>query len=314
MRQFWSCALLDFPSPQHAFFTNPQRQRLILVGCEQRTRLSANGSEAVACRLWIQSAVNAQRKEATMAGFKTHITTSSLLGIGYGGVAFGLYDVPLPTCVLAGGLCGISGMLPDLDSGSGRPLRESVAFAAAVAPMMMIGRFEQLGMSLESIVLAGALIYLVIRFGLAWFLRKYTVHRGMFHSLPAALIAGEVAFLLVESPDLTIRYYKAGAVVLGFMSHLLLDEIYSVEWYRGRLRLKRSFGTAVKLWSKSPWANLSTYVKLGLLTFVVLNDPIWMQELHHQFDDHTLREVAVQVIEKSVAESRSSRLGFVSKH
>lgn len=235
-----------------------------------------------------------------MAGFKTHITTSSLLGIGYGGVAFAHYDVPVPACVLAGGLCSLSGMLPDLDSGSGRPLRESVTFAAAVAPMMMIGRFEHLGMSLESMILAGALIYLVIRFGLAWFLRKYTVHRGMFHSLPAALIAGEIAFLLIESPDLAIRYYKAGAVVLGFMSHLLLDEIYSLEWYRGRVRLKKSFGTAVKIWSKSTWANFSTYAKLALLTFVVLNDPIWMENIQYELNDQTLREVAGQVIDNSL--------------
>ena len=38
---------------------------------------------------------------STMADFKTHIAASGLLGIGYGGVAFAVYHVPLPTCVLA---------------------------------------------------------------------------------------------------------------------------------------------------------------------------------------------------------------------
>ncbi|MBN1908511.1 MAG: metal-dependent hydrolase, partial [Pirellulales bacterium] len=66
-----------------------------------------------------------------MADFKTHISTSGLLGVGYGAAAFVWFDVPWPTCVLAGGLCGVSGMLPDLDSDSGVPRRESVAFAAA---------------------------------------------------------------------------------------------------------------------------------------------------------------------------------------
>ena len=64
----------------------------------------------------------------------------------------------------------------------------------------------------------------------------------MFHSLPAALIAGELAFLLASGDDVRLRIYKAGAVVLGYVSHLVLDELYSLEWYRGRLRLKRSFG------------------------------------------------------------------------
>src|SRR5438067_11751474 len=110
-----------------------------------------------------------------MAGFKTHITTSTVLGVAYGSAAAALYEVPLPTCVLAGGLCGVSGMLPDLDSGPGVPLRESMAFAAAVVPMMLIDRFRQMGLAPESIVLAGAAIYIAIRFGLAGILRHYTV-------------------------------------------------------------------------------------------------------------------------------------------
>jgi len=213
-----------------------------------------------------------------MANFKTHITTSSLLGIGYGGIAYGFFELPLPTCILAGGLCGVSGMLPDVDSDSGVPLRESIAFAAAVVPMMLIGRFEQLGMSSESIILAGALVYLFIRFVLSALLKKYTVHRGMFHSIPAAIIFGEAAFLLASGPDLSIRLYKAGAVVLGYVSHLLLDELYSLEWYHGRLRLKRSFGSAFKVFGRSWLGNGSTYLKLGLLTFLVVNEPMWMQD------------------------------------
>ena len=56
-----------------------------------------------------------------------------------------MYGVPWPTCVLAGGLCGVSGMLPDIDSDSGRPLHESMAFAAAVVPMMLLHRLPALG-------------------------------------------------------------------------------------------------------------------------------------------------------------------------
>ncbi|MEA1949803.1 MAG: metal-dependent hydrolase, partial [Planctomycetota bacterium] len=64
-----------------------------------------------------------------MAGFRTHITVSSLAGVGYGAGAHLLFDMPVPTCLLAGGLCGVAGMLPDIDSDSGRPLRECHALA-----------------------------------------------------------------------------------------------------------------------------------------------------------------------------------------
>lgn len=224
-----------------------------------------------------------------MAGFKTHVTTSSIVGVAYGGVAF-YHDVPLPTCLLATGLCGVAGMLPDLDSDSGRPLRESVTFAAAVVPMMLVGRMERLEWSMESIVLAGAIIYLSIRWGLAWLLKKFSVHRGMFHSIPAMLIFGEITFLLVESPDMKIRYYKAGAVMAGFLSHLVLDEIWSIDFRR--FRLKSSFGTALKLWGQSTWANISTYAKLAVLTFVAVKDPMWMYNLNHDPHTEAIQEIA----------------------
>src|SRR3972149_8439653 len=84
-------------------------------------------------------------RRAAMAGFKTHMTISSLAGIAYGGAAYGLYQVPAPTCALAGGLCAVSGMLPDIDSGPGKPLRESLSFAAGGGCTMLVERFETFG-------------------------------------------------------------------------------------------------------------------------------------------------------------------------
>jgi len=209
-----------------------------------------------------------------MPGFKTHITGSSLLGIGYGGAAYFMYGVPWPTCALAGGLCSVSGMLPDIDSDSSTPQRESLAFASAVVPMMLVHRFQHWGMSHEMILLAGAAVYLLIRFGAAALLRLYTVHRGMFHSVPAALVAGEVAFLLAAGDNLSIRLFTAGAVTIGYLSHLVLDEIWSVEWSHG-LRLKSSFGTALKFFGQGAWSNVSCYAKLLILTALILFEPQW---------------------------------------
>lgn len=206
-----------------------------------------------------------------MAGFKTHITTSSLLGVAYGaGAAIG-YDVPIPACALAAGLCGVSGMLPDLDSGPGVPLRESISFAAAVVPMLMIERFKQMGMAPETMVLAGGLLYLFIRFGVGRLLRKATVHRGMFHSIPALVIVGELAFLICAHENPWMRAFNAGAVMIGFASHLILDEIWSIDFRH--FRLKSSFGTAIKFWCECWWANLATYANLVILAVLIMGDP-----------------------------------------
>ena len=215
-----------------------------------------------------------------MAGFKTHITVSTIAGLGYGGAAYWFYHVPIPTCVLAGGLCAVSGMLPDIDSDSGRPLRESIAFAAAIIPMMLVDRFSKFGLATETMVLIGAFAYLIIRFGAASLLRKITVHRGMLHSLPAAIIFGEVAFLLASGDDIYLRYYKAGGVVAGYLSHLILDEIYSIEWHHGHLRLKKSFGTGIKVLGHKILPNLATYSLLALFTMLAVKEPGWMRDAY----------------------------------
>ncbi|QEG33117.1 metal-dependent hydrolase [Bythopirellula goksoeyrii] len=211
-----------------------------------------------------------------MAGFKTHITTSTVLGVGYGAVG-AYYGLPWESSIIAGGLCGVGGMLPDIDSDTGVPFRESMCFAAAIIPVLLSTRLAELGLNHEQYVLAVMSSYVFIRFGVGKMIRKYTVHRGMFHSLPAAMTFAGLVFLFSGSDNLQLRYFKAAGLLLGVMSHLMLDEIYSVEWAGGRWRFKKSFGTAMKLWGHSTWGNLSTYAKLILVYAMILGEPMVME-------------------------------------
>jgi LexA-binding, inner membrane-associated putative hydrolase len=214
-----------------------------------------------------------------MAGFRMHVSTSAVLGVGYAGVGHVVYGMPLDTSLVAGAMCGFSGMLPDLDSDYGVPLRETMAFTAAVLPMLLVGHFQQLHLSHDGMILAAVSLYLFVRFGITNMVRKYTVHRGMFHSLPALAIFVGLAFLACGTSELPIRIYKAGGVAVGFMSHLVLDEIYAVEWKGGRWRLKKSFGTAIKFWGDDPWANFSTYAKLVIVVMLILAQPSVFEQL-----------------------------------
>ncbi len=233
-----------------------------------------------------------------MAGFQTHITVSTITGIAYGVWGFQC-GAPVETCVLAGGLCSVSGMLPDLDSDSGRPVQEMSAFAAAIVPMLMLERFENFGWPRETMVLAGAAIYAAIRFGVAEVFKRYTVHRGMWHSIPACLTCGLLAFLIVAGQDLAIRSYKAGAVSLGFLSHLVLDEIWSFQLRSGKLNVKRSFGTALKFFGNSTWANISVYAKLAVLALLAVGDPMLMNRFGYEvkFGPHTAGQVLDKALE-----------------
>ncbi len=173
--------------------------------------------------------------------------------------------------MLAAGLCAVSGMLPDLDSDSGVPLRETSMFVAAIVPMLMIDRFRDLGLSHEAMALAAMLVYLAIRFVAVEFFKRYTVHRGMWHSIPAAMSAGLLAYLVMPCPSESIRVYKSMAVVTGFMVHLTMDEIWSIDMRHG-FRLKSSFGTALKFFGNNALANFSAYAKLALLIFLAFSD------------------------------------------
>lgn len=225
-----------------------------------------------------------------MANFQTHITGSTILGISGGCVAYGVYHVPASSSILAAGLCSVSGMLPDIDSGPGRPLHEISCFLAAVVPTILIGHLLKMQMSQETIILTGAAIYVAIRFGLANFLKRYTVHRGMFHSFPTAAIFGELTYLAFYNESMMLRLLMAGAVVAGFLSHLLLDEIYSVQW-DGRPRLKRSFGTAMKFYGEGWWPNLTAYAKLLILTFLVIEEPSFVQKIYAGQGNQVVKDI-----------------------
>jgi membrane-bound metal-dependent hydrolase YbcI (DUF457 family) len=208
-----------------------------------------------------------------MAGFKTHIATSTAVGLGYGAAAYATFDLRLESCAVAAGLCSVAGILPDIDSESGQTVREITGFAAAVVPLLLLDQLKELGLSHESVVLAGGCLYIIMRFGLAGVINRLTVHRGMWHSIPAALVAGLVTSWLCSCPEPFPRLLKVVAVVIGYMTHLILDEIFSFELYRGRFRIKKSFGTALKFWSPSIWANSSAYAMLLVLVVFSARDP-----------------------------------------
>ena len=200
-----------------------------------------------------------------MADFKTHIATSSIVGVAYGVVAHTEFHIPVPSCIIASGLCGLAGMLPDMDSDTGNAQREIMSFTAAITPMLMLDHFAKMGLTTEKIIIATACVYIIVRFGLGEILRRYTVHRGMFHSVPAAVIAGLITAIVCSSNVPAYELTKVGAVVLGYLVHLVLDEIWSLEARRGRIRVKRSFGTALKFFSNRWFPNALTY---GVLLLV----------------------------------------------
>jgi hypothetical protein len=206
-----------------------------------------------------------------MASYRGHLTFAGLLGAGYGSLALleGSWD--WGPALFAAGLTTLGGLMPDLDSDSGVPVRELFGAAAAILPILLFDRVKALcQQSTEQTVFILAILYLFIRYVLSYIFKSFTVHRGMFHSIPALLIAGLATYLLYPSDDVRRRLFVSGGVMLGFLSHLVLDEIYSVDFMGVRLHLNKYAGSALKFVSKSWVATLTTYLLLALLAWRAL--------------------------------------------
>src|SRR5882724_4814987 len=129
-----------------------------------------------------------------MASFRGHLAFSASLGAVYGGLLGWQLGVDWATSALAAGLTCVGGMMPDLDSDSGIPVREMFSLAGVFVPLLVLRRLVQLDLQPEQILVVLGGLFIVIRYGASRVFKRITVHRGMFHSIPALLISGLVTF------------------------------------------------------------------------------------------------------------------------
>jgi len=188
-----------------------------------------------------------------MANFNTHL---AFAGAGASVAAGGVLSVGAVDAHQAGWLVllgTLAGVLPDVDSDHSRSLR------------LVFGLLTVVGIALMQVLLPAhaswgvrALSALGVLIGMRHLLypafARLTVHRGLFHSVPAALLAGLLAdaCLWLGAGWSAPASRLAGMFVAGgYLLHLLLDECYSVN-LAGH-RLKASFGSALTLFSLREW-------------------------------------------------------------
>jgi hypothetical protein len=90
----------------------------------------------------------------------------------------------------------------------------------------------------------------------------------MFHSIPALFIAGLVTFMLDHHLSLTLRLFLSTGVMIGFLSHLILDELCSVDFQGVKLKANQFAGSALKFRSRSWVGTLTCYSILGGLVYL----------------------------------------------
>jgi hypothetical protein len=209
-----------------------------------------------------------------MASYRGHLMLSAPVGVAYGSLALLYPEFDWGVVVLGAGVATLGGLLPDLDSDSSVPIRELFSLAATITALIVLHRLRhQVQLPLEQALVFCGLAYLFVRYIVSRVFAWVTVHRGMFHSIPGMCVAGLVVYHLYPSPDLMVRLYLAGGTMVGFLSHLILDEIYSVDFNGLSLRFNRFAGSALKFGSSSWIATVTCYGLLTLLIYLAFEAP-----------------------------------------
>src|ERR1043166_6421817 len=201
-----------------------------------------------------------------MANFKTHVSVAAALS-GVLATGFLAAGVAAPKDVWLYFTMGtVGGILPDIDADHSIPGRMFFSFFALVVAFLML--FSRAGKySIVELSILWVVTYVVIRHVVFKLFARFSVHRGVFHALLAAIFFG---FLTTSLTYHLFKLNEPGAawmsglfVSVGYGIHLVLDEIYSVDLTGARV--KRSFGTALKLIS----ADVKATTCLVLATILV---------------------------------------------
>jgi hypothetical protein len=202
-----------------------------------------------------------------MANFNTHLAVGAVASglAATAAMASGVVSQEhLLTLTLAG---TVGSILPDVDLEKAIPSRMLFgALGVAFAFVTLFNLRKQY--SIAELWLIWLAVFGAIRYGVFYVFHQRTRHRGIYHSLLAgALFASLTAILFQHAFGETplISWFAGLFLLFGYIVHLTLDEIYSVDIEGAHL--KRSFGTALKLFD---YHSLRHSLAMGLLLAAVL--------------------------------------------
>ena len=201
-----------------------------------------------------------------MADFKTHLTVASI-GSSIAATILLASAVASPQEVLLYFILGVmGGLLPDIDSDSSLTVRLLFTFIATLISFLVMFRQRADNTVIELFIIWVA-SFIFIKIFIFYLFTKLTVHRGILHSIPAAVAFGCMAAIglnrVFHFNDF-VSWMAGGFVFGGSILHLILDELYSLDLLR--LKLKKSAGTAFKFGSiKNIKATIAIYMLIVFL-------------------------------------------------
>ena len=229
-----------------------------------------------------------------MANFKTHITVAAVISTTAAIVLAGAGVVSREFSIVLIFLGALGGIIPDIDSDHSTSLKlifHSLAISLAFVVIFAIIPHSAILIAL----LAWLGIYAIVFYLIQPIFKQLTVHRGAFHSLPMAVLAccATAAFCLHIIHYSSKQAWLAGLFVgFGCLIHLLLDEMCSVNL--ANVKVKRSFGTACKLFSRNFIVSFAVLYALLVASVIlaprydILKEQIFTEQNYQLIEQHLL--------------------------
>ncbi len=181
-----------------------------------------------------------------MANFNTHFIVASGASAVVSATLLSMEVVNPQEAVIAFSIGTLGGLLPDVDSSRSTAIKVGFNVLSLLMTIMIIF-VKSSTYSLIEMLIVASLVFMGIRYALLEFFRKISKHRGMFHSIPVALLWGLVVAIVSQwffDLNSLVSWVYGFMITFGYFVHLILDEIYSVDL--GNRRMKKSSGTALK--------------------------------------------------------------------
>ncbi|MGD9823482.1 MAG: metal-dependent hydrolase [Desulfobacter sp.] len=201
-----------------------------------------------------------------MADFKTHLTVASI-GSSIAATMLLASAIASPQEVLLYFILGVvGGLLPDIDSDNSLTVRLVFTFSATLISFLVMFRHRVDNTVIELFIIWAA-SFVFIKFFIFSLFTKLTAHRGIIHSIPAAVVFGCMAAIGLNRVfyfNDFVSWMAGGFVFGGSILHLILDELYSFNFFS--LKMKKSSGTAFKFGSiGNIKATISIYMLIAVL-------------------------------------------------
>lgn len=203
-----------------------------------------------------------------MASFNQHLSGGTIVGSVGASTGFLFMDFSISQTATAFILGCLGAILPDIDSDTSKPIQFLFGYLGILLPIGFLSALGSSHFSMENLLPLMVGGYFMVRYLISNLFLRFTTHRGIIHSIPAAILCGQITYLFFINSTPEVRLAFALVTTVGYLTHLAMDEMWSIDL--SGLKIKRSFGSALCFKSASKLGTFGIYLLIVVMGFLLV--------------------------------------------